>query len=238
MSFIKMEDVGIQAVSHSRMKTHEGCPRKAKYKFIDKMKEPGNEAMDRGLEVHKDYENWLIKFTGKECEGNGYLPNYAVSKQLEEDIKAVWHPEPDKRYDVQAEQQIAFTRNWELTSWFGQDAWMRVVLDYGAQSPDKAHMILGDYKTGKVYDDHDQQADLYALAGFKMGAERVDVKFYYCDQNLVQPYSYTIEELPGLVESVEARANIVTTDRNFPTNPSWKCRYCHFRRDNGGPCAH
>ena len=115
---------------------------------------------------------------------------------------------------------------------------MRVVFDFIGTSPDGNHMLLGDYKTGKVYDDHDLQADLYAVAGYIMGAASVDVKFYYIDQDMVQLYTYDREELEALTEVVEARALKVTSDRTYATNPSWKCKYCHFRKENGGPCVH
>ena len=182
-SFIDMKDIGIQAVSHSRMKTHEGCPRKAMYKFVEKIKEPGNDAMNRGLEVHSGYEHWLLKHTGPA-------------------------------------------------------AWMRVVFDSAFTSPNKEHIVLNDYKTGKVYDDHDDQAELYAVAGRKMGAKKVNVKFYYMDQNTVQPYKFDENELDALVDKIEARALKVTSDRLFPTKPSWKCKWCFFSKQKGGKCAH
>lgn len=234
MSFISVEDIGITAVSHSRMKTHESCPRKAKYKFIDRLKEPGNEAMERGLKLHKELENWMKNGTP--------IPRTPIYNKIREHISDFYNcgesaTNPVK-YIVKAEQQAAFDKDWNPCDWFAANAWMRVVYDYSAWSPCGTHATLGDYKTGKIYDDHDQQADLYALSAFKSGAKRVDVYFYYLDQNVVQPYHYEERELPSLEAAVAERADKVTSDRVFPTNPSWRCRYCHFRRENGGPCAH
>lgn len=72
--FISVKDIGIQAVSHSRMKTHEGCPRKAMFKFIDKLKEPPNDAMERGLAMHQELENWLLAVKGEKYAGTGTAP--------------------------------------------------------------------------------------------------------------------------------------------------------------------
>jgi len=235
MSFISMEDVGITAVSHSRMKTHEGCPRKAKYKFIDKLKEPGNDAMNRGLEIHKQLEGWMVN--GLKPKGGDYsdgvdIPRTGIYNRIRKDVARL----KLGGYSLQPELQAAYDKDWEPCSWFGPQAWMRVVYDYVATHG--THHVLADYKTGKVYEDHDQQADLYALSAFKSGATAVDVVFYYIDQNTVQPYTYDPDELPALEEQVLARAEAVTSDRLYPTNFSWRCEYCHFRRENGGPCAH
>lgn len=143
------------------------------------------------------------------------------------------------KYDVSPEAQVAFDKEWQVCDWFGANAWMRVVFDVVAKSKCGNHIFLGDYKSGKVYpEDHDQQADLYAVAGYYLGAASVDVAFYYLDAKQVQRYEYDREELESLVATVEARAEKVTSDRVFPTNPSWRCRYCHFRKENGGPCVH
>ena len=238
MSFIKTEDIGIQAVSHSRMKTHEGCARKAKYKFIDKLKEPSNEAMDRGLEKHKELENWVNAVIGEPFGGSGAIPRSGIYDRIRDHCAQDFWGKGSPKYDVKAEMQVAFNREWAMCDWFGPEAWMRVVFDAVGVSPCGNHIVLYDWKTGKVYDDHDEQANLYAVAGYYMGAASVDVKFFYLDQNIIQPYNYDREELEGLVKDIEARAEAVTSDRIFATNPSWRCKYCHFRRENGGPCAH
>jgi CRISPR/Cas system-associated exonuclease Cas4 (RecB family) len=238
MSFISAEDIGIQAVSHSRMKTHESCPRKAKYKFIDKLKEPGSPAMDRGLEIHKGLEEWCKFMLGREhdIDASTKIPSNGVYRTIREDLRAL--NKGQDKYKVEPELQVAFNKDWKIVDWFAPDTWMRVVFDFVAVSQCGNHMVLGDYKTGKVYDDHDDQADLYAVAGYYMGAASVDVKFYYVDQNTIQPYEYDRDELEALVAEIEARAEKVTSDRIFPTNPSWRCKYCHFRAENGGPCPH
>ena len=47
----------IYALSNSRINTYDpdqgGCPKKAYYKFILKLKEPENDAMARGQRLHK-----------------------------------------------------------------------------------------------------------------------------------------------------------------------------------------
>ena len=45
--------------SYSRLKVFESCPKKAEYAFIQRIKEPGNKAMDRGKDIHKMCEEYI-----------------------------------------------------------------------------------------------------------------------------------------------------------------------------------
>jgi len=247
-NFIDVKDIGINAVSHSRMKTHEGCPRKAMFKFVQKLKEPGNEAMNRGLAMHKELEDWVnLTLHNKHEEGDTVsIPRTKIYDKIRSDLAEVmewainrWGKMSNEReYLIFPEQQVAFDKEWLQCDWFGANAWMRVVYDLTAYSPDKKRWELWDYKSGKVYDDHDQQADLYALSAFKQGAEQVTVKFYYLDKDMVQPYHYDVSEVAGLLDTILSRAAAVTEDRTWATNPSWKCKWCHFQKAKGGPCVH
>jgi CRISPR/Cas system-associated exonuclease Cas4 (RecB family) len=232
MTFIKMEDIGIQALSHSRMKTHEQCPRKAKYKFIDKLKEPSNEAMERGSTIHKELENWMIELLDK-GESDVPIPSTGAYAAVQARVKEL----VEEGYSISPESQVAFTREWEPCDWFAPNTWMRVVYDFVAVGPD--HVVVADYKTGKVYDDHEEQAKLYAMGCFhEHDVSSVEVVFYYLDQSSMQVYNYTRDDIYLLNVGILERANRVNMDRLFPTNPSYKCRWCHFRKENGGPCAH
>jgi hypothetical protein len=55
---------------------------------------------------------------------------------------------------INTEQQIALTRDFRPTQWFGKDAWLRVVIDLCFIN--RAHALVVDYKTGKLKDDFDQ----------------------------------------------------------------------------------
>jgi CRISPR/Cas system-associated exonuclease Cas4 (RecB family) len=236
MSFIDLKDIGIVAVSHSRMKTHEACARKAMYKFIDKLPEPSNEAMDRGLAEHKRLENWLRKLIQAKYDEPSTMGDSKVHKAIEKELCDLYA----SGYRLAPEQQMAFTKHWErVCTWFEPAVWMRVIADFMATKDD--HAVAGDYKTGQVYDDHDLQADLTAMALFTRHPEvqRVDIRFYYLDIDTIQPYTYhRAEEFDTLRASTIERAERVIQDRTFATNPSWRCKRCHFRKENGGPCVH
>ena len=59
MSFDKLTEKKIKAWSFSRYDTYKQCPFKAKLRYIDKLKEPKSEAMERGSDIHKLCEDYI-----------------------------------------------------------------------------------------------------------------------------------------------------------------------------------
>jgi RecB family exonuclease len=49
----------ITSWSFTRYNTYSQCPAKAKFKFIDKLKEPDSPQMQRGTDIHKLAENYV-----------------------------------------------------------------------------------------------------------------------------------------------------------------------------------
>src|SRR3546814_9340083 len=68
--------------SFSLYNTHKQCPLKAKLNAVDKIKEPGNDAMQRGNDVHKlceDYIKGIIRSEEHTSELQSLMRNsYAV----------------------------------------------------------------------------------------------------------------------------------------------------------------
>lgn len=225
MSFFKPT---IQGLSHSRLKVYEDCPRKAKYKFIDRLEEPSSENMDRGLAMHKMLENWLK-------DKSAPLPDI-----IDDEMLQPWYEGLRAMPGVQAELQLAFTSKWQPVEWFGRGVWMRVAIDAAAQLPDKSVVVV-DHKSGKMYAEHEQQAELYALAGFHHwpDAPTVEVAFAYLDIPSIQTKVYTREkDFDELMTNVANRCTTIGIDTTFVANPGPKCRWCHFRKSNEGPCEH
>lgn len=221
MSFI--DKPRITAFSHSRLNTYEQCPRKAKYKFIQKLKEPSSTAAERGIDIHKQLEDYI---KGEQ----DHLPDIVSDEALIGIMEAL------KEEGADTELQVAFDRNWEPCDWFGPQTFMRVVWD--AISLNDEHALVVDHKTGKIYAEHKQQADLYALAAFRKYPDinEVTVAFLYIDQNIVGTYEFTREDLPELAQAIEERVRPAASDDVFAPTPSPKCRWCFFRNGNQGPC--
>jgi CRISPR/Cas system-associated exonuclease Cas4 (RecB family) len=234
----------ITAWSYSRWNDYCLCPLKAKYKHVDKIKEPGSAAMDRGSKIHELAEHFVKGIIRA-------IP--AELKIFAEEFKAL------KKAGATAEQDWAFNRTWEKRGWFDKDVWVRVKVDafllYAKSLIKKgprtnpAGMLVIDYKTGKLNPDHIEQLSLYALAAFKLfkEVEAVDVELWYLDQLKVpgqNPVTKTFlrEDERGLQKEWEKRTIPMLSDTKFAPRPNNKCHWCWFRHDNAdypggkGPC--
>lgn len=212
----------ITAWSYSRYQTYTQCPRKAKYKFVDKLPEEQGDAAARGELIHKEGEVYL-KGAKEPPESFGmYRASLAVLRKK----KAV------------AEQEWAFTREWKPTSWFAKDAWVRVKADAVQVGTKKARVI--DFKTGKRREEHLTQLSLYALATFILFlVNKVTVELWYLDDDLGPLVAeYTRDAMPHLMVEWENKSKPLLTDTMFAPNPSYLCRWCAFSKAKGGPCEY
>lgn len=227
----------ITAWSYSRYSVYEDCPFKAKCKFVDKLQEPGSSAMDRGSAMHSNAE---LTITGKMSpkqedidKAKAFLPEFKdkILPVFKGDFTTA------KKGKPQAEQEWAFRSDWSDTSWFAKDAWCRVKTDLVFWR--KTELIIVDHKTGKRREGHKTQLSLYALAGFLKfpKIDHISSELWYLDQG--KPHtneSYERDELPHMIEAWEERTHPMLNDTTFVPKPSHGCTWCHFRKENGGPC--
>lgn len=221
--------------SFSRYNDYRKCPALAKYKFIDKIKEPGNAAMDRGSAIHKmaeDYTKGLLKKLPKELE------------LFSEEFKAL------KKQKVKfVEEQWIFKNDWSLTDWNDWNgAWLRVKLDVAYINTEHNVMVIIDHKTGRYKPDNQleykEQLELYGLAGLvkEPSVEAVSPRLWYLDHGVIHPdpeqeeIEFTRADLPSLDKTWRARIKKMLTDTTFKPTPGAACTYCFFRKSNNGPC--
>jgi RecB family exonuclease len=209
--------------SYSRLSDYRKCPAFAKFKHIDKLKEPGNAAMARGNVIHKLAEAY--------SKATKRTPTPKELENFKQEFLAL------QKCDLSTEQQIAFTFNWEKTGWFDPDCWVRVVMDYFYLAEPVLH--VGDYKTGKEYPDHEEQAELYGIAGLSLypQIEEVQFKYLYLDQGTEREFVFKRAQLPELKRGWLNKTRAMLNDKTFAPRPNSSCKWCHFRRDNNGPCA-
>lgn len=211
----------ITAWSFSRYKTYQECPAKAKYKFILKMQEPANEAMNRGTNIHKmaeDYTKGLIK----------KLPAELVN--FKEEFAEL------KKSKPVVEEQWAFNIQWIQTDWFAKDVWTRIKVD--AVCLDEKSLFIIDHKTGKRKEDHLEQLSLYAIAGSIVypSAEEIHAQLWYTDSGDLTHETYSVKDIPGLKKDWEKKTRAMLNDKSFVPRPGNYCRWCHFSKSKGGPC--
>lgn len=212
------------------------CPKYAKFKHVDRIKEPGSEAMDRGAAIHTLAEEYL---TGKVD---------ALPPELEKFADEFNHLRSIKD-GVFVEQEWAFTKDWDKSDWRDwTNCWLRVKLDCVHQT-ENGVLIITDWKTGSFRQqkvkEYLQQLELYALAALLMVPDVAAVKprLVYLDDGSIYSVdeAYTKDSLPALKLVWRARVDEMLNDTVFLPKPAEnKCKYCFFRRansaDGGGQC--
>jgi RecB family exonuclease len=242
--------VTISAWSYSRYSTYLQCPAKAKYSYIDKIKEPDSAAGMKGTRVHAlaaliatgrlptpDKDNRAFFDELKAVLKSKNLPDELST--FKEEFKAL------KKERVITEADWAFDKNWEPTGWFASNAWLRVKVDAHFLTTTKKNgglretaVEIIDHKTGKKYEEHGQQRSLYALAAFLYYPDvtTVTAAHWYLDAGTEDKDTWNRSQLGALQEEWVKRTTAMLSDTTFAPRPSDKCRWCHFRKANDGPC--
>lgn len=222
---------GVTAWSYSRYGDYERCPLYFHEKHVLKsFKDAGSAAMDRGNEIHKGVAAWL----SNKAEG---LPRDAFQNTRAEQILMELRAMPD----LLVEQQWGFTSHWKPTGWFGNDTWLRVILDVGLVYPDMTAEAL-DWKTGKRYGSNQDQMELFAVGVMCRIAnvKNVTTRLIYLDEKGKDIED--IEEFPGthkqrLIDKWMKKIEPMFTDKVWAPRPNDKCKWCPLARSKGGKCA-
>lgn len=229
----------IESWSFSRYSVYEKCARQAKYKFIDKLQEPPGAAMLRG----KNIDEAMTRYYKGQADT---LPVECDS--LMKPLQAL------KKTGGMAQFEAAYTKSWGPTSWFmdrkhpadhPSQPWLRVKMDFfmTANSKSKYRARVIDFKTGKIREgQYDDQLELYGLGGLLSDekAKEVSAELWFTDHGVVLPNPVLVfkrEDLPALQKKWIAKTKRMLNDTIYPVSPGNECRWCHFRKSNGGPCS-
>lgn len=215
----------ITAWSYSRFNTWLACPLSAKFKFIDKLKEPGSAAMQRGTEIHGLAEQYA----------KGLLKNLPLELQK---FKAEFLDLVKRKPECEGEW--AFRDDWSETTWFGKDAWCRVKTDVAYYDAKTRTVVVIDHKTGKPRAEHAGQLSLYAIGAFIKYPEalKVSALLWYLDHGEETSQTFTRAQLGSLQKEWSGKVAPMLADTRFQALPGNACRFCHFKNSNGGPCRY
>jgi hypothetical protein len=218
-----------KAWSWSRYKDHFRCPFYAKCRHLDKLAEPKGPALERGGRIDGEANDFI---TGK-------------LKALPESLK-LFKKEFSELVKRKATAQMkwAVDRTWKLVDFFDWDrAWGRMVLDAHWVGEVKKTMVAKviDVKTGRVYEENEEQLELYAIPTLIAypEVEVVQTELWYVDQGQIGGVRhFRREQLPMLTAGWEKRLVPMLTDTKFVPRPGDYCRRCHYRKSNDGPCKY
>lgn len=208
------------AWSYSRFSVYSQCPLKARFQYIDKIKEPPSVHLERGSAAHKDAEDYVKAMLG------GLRAKFpAVLQLFKKQMSALLR----EGQDILVETQWGFDASWSKAEWFGDTVWCRMMLDLVAISGSTARVV--DYKTGKVnIDNQKPQLSLYALGVLALdpAVEKVICEFWYLDHGHIHKEEFHRSELPNLISMWNASVSAMFKDRRFVPSPSMLCRWCHY----------
>lgn len=208
------------AFSNSSIKTYEQCPYKYKLTRIEHRQEPSGDAAERGKAIHYEFEQALAALL--------ILPPE----------RAYWYEYVGElaKLNTKSEVNFAITKDWQGCSFDDPNAWVRGIYDAIYFVDDKAHVL--DWKTGKERD-YGDQLKLYALAILASHPEVNEVSTEICYIDLEKRVSYGVykrSQLDELKTWLSDRVTKIENDDVFAPKPDYGCRWCHFRKSNGGPC--
>jgi hypothetical protein len=214
------------AHSYSALKTFEQCPKKYyALKIAKSFKDQGGTASDYGDRIHKALE--------KRLKENKKLPQEA--ERYEPICKSIIEAANAKGAKLEAEREMTLNDNFEPTTWFGHDAWLRCKLDV-LVCTDKTAVVM-DWKTGKRKPDM-LQLELNALTIFMHypDVNKVKVTFVWLQTMEQDTETFTREQLPDMFVNLNTRVAKIERAlklNDWPAQQSGLCGYCPVTS-----CAH
>jgi hypothetical protein len=250
----------IKSWSPSKLDNYEQCPLNCKLKTVDKLCPlcfkgkitggfetpavcrggcgktiPQPEVFARGTRINNELDAYV---TGKRKTIHKDTVN--VTKWLKEFREAY------RKGKLKIQAQIAFRRDWSLTSWDDwTGAWLRVSLDVlYMPTPDKWQVI--DWKTGKLSrystNKYIDQLSIYSMAVLTAFPEVKEVTsalvFVDAGQAVEVPEGRLLRK-DVAKEQVRwvKRTAAMLVDTNFKPRPGKYCDWCDYAKGKGGPCS-
>lgn len=208
--------------SYSFIKLGEKCGAAWHYRYVLRLTDVSGAAAQRGKRLHKAAERYLA----------GEIPEQQLPVEF---WKIKTWLEVVRALKPMSEQTIYLDESWQLCE-PQQAAWI-FVIDISWVHDNELNIV--DLKSGRAYDSHAEQLQLYATAKLsvlpRLPAATVAAIYTDTGQKLYET-RYTREMLPQLQEHWSQRRIAVINGERKP-NPSFNnCRFCSFAASRGGPC--
>lgn len=221
-----------KAVSFSRLMTYKKCPANYEWQYVLGNKEgyePGP-AAQRGTRIHNSIEATYLG-TGELDEE---IPPQMVTHIMKHHGKGDWIFYP--------EYEFALTKDWEPCEFNDEHAYIRGFMDNLLTRVDKdnyvVEVLVDEYKTGGIYDEHDLQKQLYAMVAMILypDIEKVTVTGVYIDKKKLHTTEYIRSHL--FTMKYTWQRDIAKLDVPiYPARPGFHCRWCpKSKKKEGGTC--
>jgi hypothetical protein len=202
------------AWSYSKLKNYETCPKRSWH--LDHAKDIKEEESEQ-----LTYGNTLHKVLAEAISGKAPLPDHF--KHLQGWVDKVT---AGGNGTILVEQQLAITKDFGPTDWFGKDAWYRGIADVIKIVGPVAAVL--DWKTGKILEDGVQLA-LMAACVFAHHPEiqKIRTEFIWLKEDAVTRADFSRDDMAkvwaGVLPRVQSLENAIA-GANFPPKPGYLCR--------------
>lgn len=211
------------ALSWSRLSTYMQCPKQFHLKFISKSfrEEEKSIHLVKGEQLHRQLEEYVMAKNGGQAMPLGFSP----------EVRATL-PYVDKLYTlygaVYPEAQIATTKDWRPTEWFGNDVGWRAIWDVVGLSPQTCY--IGDYKSGKIYPYGEGYGQLHLSAIIALNrfqdVDFVNAAYVYIEHQKITPIKVTRAQKPNVEEYFDGKFEQVQREKNWDPTPNENCKWC------------
>lgn len=232
--------------SYSKLCTYEECPKKFKYRYLDRLKVPFVEvyAMIRGNHIHKAIENLILLYNidptieWLELRKRALLSvKIELSKdfqhkamELVQDLVKILSSEKLKEIIVNSE---FIYPECKLQFKYKGKTLINGYLD--AFSQKSTQIILFDWKSGKTSDYDETQLAIYAIMLFEtlQHVDEVTLIYYLVDQEIPLLFKFNRhdEKIKEVVLWIKETIEKASTDVEFVrgrTEEGYQCKYCSF----------
>lgn len=214
--------------SYSKISVYNQCPKKFKYKYIDKVKVPYvySEPLIKGGCIHSILEYHPDKSPHKHQEKYQYIVDNFLDTDLGREIFM---------YDGKCEIDFGLTRKLEPCDYYNKEALFRGSVDRMLYNESQNKMILLDYKSGNIPDEKYmsyKQLSWYALYFFIKypKLENIQISYVYVEHNEKErSLTFSRNNINELkIDLLKNITNIEVTN-DFSTNTSSLCEYCEYQ---------
>src|SRR5262245_46054980 len=218
-----VNDNGLIPGSYSILSTYEQCPAKARWRYIAFMPTSKSPQAQRGSDIHASAEGFI------KGEKNTIRSELSPIKDI---LVKVRHSKPLVEY------RMAMSRWFKSeTHWRDKLAWFRLVLD--SLYFEGKTIFIQEWKTGKEYDDHFDQREIYSavvLAAWPEFENTVATTFYIDQKGKPRTLQTDRQQGKLVIDNLNGKLERMASDKVFPPRPGYYCRWCDFSRYKGGPC--
>lgn len=217
-------------ISYSGKSLFFECPARWADAYIHGNRGPQGKAAERGNQLHDALEQFFL-------EPTGLYPREVVTNRGREYVLAGWEDFMRRLlpYSPIPECELAVDENWRPTQFNDPLAYARGKADL--RYTDDTFLYIYDWKSGRMYDSHVKQGEMY-VAMSPEGHEQYVARFVYLDQApTTMEWRYTPADRRTIIIKLIDEIETIRNAHEYPETPNANCKWCHLSWRNGGGCT-